>query len=369
MQQSVRARSNIRIAMTRINSLPNSQVLLWDARTSADGSTQHTAPVSQKPLASALRGETAPSSLWGRLTQRRTSSAGSLAPRQKVDANLFASLKRLEKHEQAVAELVPFAPNNVPSIVASMGESVLRYEMADRNFDPNGQYTIAQAEQVAVSGSGVCSHTNNVLFRSLAAAEAERAQEQQRLRSSNTAAAFPFRPTPVLLAINQMPQTFVFFGDPRESDRIATGDSWQGLPIVKSWDNTAYKDVPYSIKAQAFGAAGASVGVSLERFTELAAERPRREDVDAHATATSQPVIGSALLAAILKSYTEKQARLADFVTSAADPARAYEGPDGEVFTPSIDLRAYQRQRSAQQQPAGDAFRTLVGPNDFLPPR
>ena len=268
-----------------------------------------------------------------------------------MPAHAFAALGRVDRYQRDAAEAVPQAPNSVPSLVASYGESAVRYEMGGANFAEDGQYSKASAEATVRSGSGVCTHVNGLLFRRAVAEEAALAAQAQQARARGDWSRTPSRPLPVTLAINAMPQVFVVFGDPREDAHAIGGDAWNALPVVKSWRNTGYRDLPYSVRAQAVAGASGVAGLDEAELHALLAQRPTSLEVDAHLRAHGRPHVGPRLLAEIAASYERGRAVLCDLELTTIAPTLVYEGPDGDEFHPVVDAAAYQRHRLALQSP------------------
>jgi hypothetical protein len=346
--------------MPPVKSLPSSTVLEWHDRTSILGGTRHVTPACAKPLAGALGAETAPQGVLRSLGSKLGVGPKSVPPRRPLDATFFDALKRLDGYQRDVSEIVPFAPNNVPSIVGSLGESVARYEMAGGNFDEDGQYTKQTSRNVAVSGSGVCTHANTLLYDVVVGAEQRLAEQAQQARRRGDSTAPPFRPLPVTLIVNTLPQVLMLVGDPRESDKLLAGDSWAALVLAKDFRNATYASLPYSVRSQSVaGASSGGRGISAEELAELSAQRPARATVDDYLAAHHRPIIGDALLRDIARSYEADRAQLCHLVLTASDPALVYENPEGEVFQPGIDSAAYQRHRHALQHPAYGEFLDL----------
>ena len=156
-----------------------------------------------------------------------------------------------------------------------------------------------------------------------------------------------------------MPQVFVIFGDPRANNDALTGDAWNAVPVVKSWANTEYRDLPYSVRGQAVAGTSGTQGITEAELHALVAQRPTRDDIDAQLRARGRPIIGPALLAEIARSYAGDGAVLCDLELTTRNPALVYAAPDGSEFHPTVDLAAYQRHRHALEDPAFDAMMAL----------
>jgi hypothetical protein len=350
--------------MKPLQSLPPSPSLEWSRSDHADGNAPWTAPVTQRPLAQALRGEASgppPSLLQSLRTLGRSSGSQSMAPRGKLGEHGIAVAKRTEPIQQQVSQLIPQAPNLATSIVASAGESSARYQMSGGNFDPGGQYTRTVAEHSVVTGSAVCQQVNNALFRAIVAAEAHLAEEAQEARRHPGAGRPAARPVPVSFVLDHQPHGYVLMGDlrdPRQADDILVLDSWETLPIVKSWTNTQAKG-DYTVRYQFVAGTSAIAGVPLDELQALSARRPSRSAVDAHLQAQGRPPVGPALLKATLAQYQETGTMVFHGMNGAIDPTLVYEAPDGSTFTPTVTFDAYQRLRTALAHPLYPAFMQL----------
>jgi hypothetical protein len=348
----------------KINPLPNSQTLLWSARDNADGSVRHTTPVLQPRVAGALKSKQRPTGVLESLPQLIGKNLmQSMAKRQKLSEEVFTNMKRLEDVQQQVLRFIPNAPNVVSNVVSSEGEAVVRYEMAGGNFaEEGGQYGRETTTNGVVSGSAVCTQGNNAVFRALVAMEQERAAESSlnRMRARAQGIA-PHKPTPITLAVNQMPHVFVLWGDPRESDEVLTGNIWGATPVVASWTNTAFSAMDYVIRGQYLASASvdASLGVSLAEMAELAGQRPSITVVNDYLRENGRPPVGPGLLKDVLEQYKAGHARLTDVWTMANDPGLIYESPSGETFLPSIDSNSFQRHRAALENPMYEEFRKM----------
>ena len=336
--------------MPTIKPLPSSVVLDWHDKPSLLGGVRHVAYTNAPALAGAFGA--APERQGASLTQflKPRQGAKTLPPRN-LDATRFAALKRIDGPQRDVAEVVAHAPNNVSSIAGSLGESVARYEMAQGNFDEDGQYTKQTGCNAAISGSGVCTQTNTLLYDVLVGAEQHEAELAQQARSRGDSSRPPFKPLPVALVVNGLPHVYVQVGDEREPGKLLNADAFGALVVAKDMANTTYGELPSSVRSRSVAGAGnGGRGMTSAQLSALVAQRPSRSAVDDYLVASDRPAIGRHLLQDIVKDYDARNARLDHFVLTAREPALGYVGPEGE-FQPGIDSAAYQRQRHAEQLP------------------
>ncbi|MCQ8240133.1 hypothetical protein [Rhizosaccharibacter radicis] len=259
-------------------------------------------------------------------------------------------MKRTEPTQQRVSELVPFRPNNTSSLVASDGEAVSRF-FASRTtpeFLQAAQYGTTRADETARSGAGVCSDVNNVLFRSVVAQEARRPARPMADRAAG--ASTSIKRLPVSYNLNRDPHAFVMIGDPRDPRQVAdtvVADSWEDLPIVKNWNNTSYNQLPYTVRMQWAPGSSAFQDRPLSSFSALAEQRPsqvRDEEEGEAVPSLSQIAQGNSRLP------------LFNVVSTTRTLRAAYEEDGaGERFTPSINLRDYQKVRAAVAHPLYDS--------------
>ncbi len=339
-----------------LTQLPPSSMLDWEAQTSSDGATSRTTLVTQRPLEAALSNDV-PSRATGVLAGLRSfarSNVSSRVPQTQVSDQTFKRMRRIESLQQRVSEFVPHKPNNVPSIVASDGEAFYRNEMRAISSSPAPQHSAQAARETVRWGTGVCNQTNNVLFRAIAAEETAHARATMRDR----AAARDYRPReqyPIMFCLNDDPHGFVLHGDPRDQRQAANvlvGDSWEALPVVKTWSNTEYRNRPYTVKLQTTAGASGMQTLSLSELAEIAQERVPSAEVEAYLAAQGRPPIGPALLANVYKTTRDYNIKLFSEVTSADRPDMTYRNTaTNDVFTPSIAFRDYQNYRLALSKP------------------
>ncbi|MCR4468304.1 hypothetical protein [Burkholderia sp. SCN-KJ] len=343
----------------RLTSLPNSQTLDWSVGASPDGTPSRTARVSQPRLQEALSGQpaAAPGILGGlQAIARRVVPAAQ--PKQEISQPALDRMKRLESIQHRVSELVPYRPNNVPSIVASDGEAFHRHEMRLTSGNRPAQYSAESARETVRWGTGVCTDVNNALFRVLAADNTSQARAAMRERAAGRSTRWMER-YPVIFATNDDPHGFVLVGDPRDprqASDVLVGDIWEALPIVKSWANTEYRTRPYQVKMQAVAGASAFQDLPLEALSDLARQRVASDEVDAHLRGQNRPIVGPALLRNVYDICRQHGISLFDCVTTAEKPSTHYQSAStGEVFTPSVALHDYQDYRAALSKPAAYA--------------
>jgi hypothetical protein len=339
-----------------ITNLPHSGTLDWNTHSASDGAELHTTLVSQRPLQGALTNEVrskATGVLAGLRTLARSSFASS-RPCTQISDQAFERMKRFESLQQRVCELVPYKPNNVPSIVASDGEAFYRNEMRVTSGSRAPQYSAQAARETVRWGTGVCSEINNVLFRAMAAEETVHARATMRNRAAGRDFGISER-YPVMFAQNDIPHGFVLFGDPRDqrqAPNVLVSDSWEALPVVKTWSNTAYKTRPYTVKLQTTAGASGIENLPLSDLAGIARQSLPSAEVEAHLAAHERPPIGPALLANVYEICNRYGINLFDEVTSANRADMTYQNAStNEIFTPSIAFRDYQNYRMALSKP------------------
>ena len=330
--------------------LPNSQQLARSTVTTSDGHELTRFPVDQDRLHVLQSVGVFPErkNFWDRITGRNSIPK----PEVRVVAEAaFAAMQRIEPVQQRVAELCPFRPNNLTSLLASDGEAAVRYKEAwtNANYWTFSQYGAPQADMTARSGAGVCSDVNNVLFRAIAEQETRPVVHTMRDRAAGVT-TMPSR-LPVTFALNQGPHAFVMLGDlldPRQANDVVLADSWEALSIVKTWQNTNYAALPYTTRMQATSGSSFYQDRSLSDFSTLAGQR----------TAPTREATESRPLAALLEPSS--QHTVYNVLSTAQNPRVIYENAfSGERFSPSIGINDYQQVRAAVAHPLfrqGDAI-------------
>jgi hypothetical protein len=353
-----------------ITHIPNSSTLDWDAHAGSDGAELRTTLISQRHLQVALTNEvrSKTTGVLGGLQTLARSSFPSSRPRAQISDQAFERMKRLESLQQRVSELVPYKPNNVPSIVASDGEAFYRNEMRVTSGSRAPQHSAQAARETVRWGTGVCSEINNVLFRALAADETVHAEATMRNRAAGQDYGISER-YPVMFAQNSDPHGFVLFGNPRDQTQapnVLVGDSWEGLPVVKTWSNTEYKTRSYSVKLQTTAGASGIENLPLSDLANIAMQRLPSAEVEAHLAAHERPPIGPALLANVYDICNRYGINLFDEATSADRLDITYQNTStNEIFTPSIAFRDYQNYRMALSKPQQyQMLRTYVKNSD-----
>ena len=273
-----------------VTNLPPSGTLDWDTQTGSDGSALHTTLVSQRLLQLALAND-APTRATGVLAGLQSfarSGVRSKRPQTSISDQTFKRMKRLEPIQQRVSELVPFKPNNVPSIVASAGEAFCRHEMRISSGRAAPQHSAPAARETVRWGTGVCNETNNVLFRALAAEETAHGRATMRDRAVGGLDYGIHEQYPIMFCQNSDPHGFVLYGDPRDrrqAPNVLVGDSWEALPVVKTWSNTAYNTRPYTVKLQTTAGASAVQTLPLSELADIAMQRVPSSEVEAYLAA------------------------------------------------------------------------------------
>lgn len=344
-----------------ITRLPHSQDLTWNTVPAAANGTVHNTAVTQRPLADALSGAPRATGVLGGLKRfsRRQ-------PVQTVGAAAFDKLKEFEATQQRITQLLPLRANNLHSIVATDGEAFARFEARepDAYGMPPPQYSIQSARATVTSGTGVCVETNNVLYRALLEAEKTRPRPTlaDRARGMNS---LPPAPRPLTFAHNHLPHGFVMWGDPRDpaqASEVVVGDSWETLPIVKTWSNASFHEMPYFEKFTATGSHSPIAGLGMDEIAQLSANATPLDRIARFLETRNRPAIGPELLREVLTIAQSGGTTLSDEVTFAITPDLVYRHAEtGERFVPSIASHDYQDLRNALSKPKElAAFRSVA---------
>jgi len=347
-----------------ILTLPHSQTVDWDTSVAPDGKELHSAAVTQRPLADALSGKPQASGPLGALQAIARTVAPAGNPSIRISDQAFKKMRQLEPIQQRVSKLVEQRANNVFSIVASGGESFVRYEMRKSSLPPAPQYSMQAVRDTLSSGAGVCTDTNHALFRAVVAEEGRQLKASMRDRAAGKSSRLRDL-RPVSFALNGNPHGFVLWGDLRDRKQasdVLVGDSWEVVPIVKTWSNTQYKGQPHTVKMQAVAGSSSIEGLSLQQMAEIAAGQEKGAEVDAYLAAHDRPRVGGALLENIHGICARYNAQLSETTSYAERRNMVYRNQsDGEVFIPTIASHDYQHYRMATSDPVKlQMFRDLV---------
>lgn len=348
--------------------LPHSQALDWDSAVAPDGQTLHTASVAQRPLRDALNPKADASGPLGALGALARTVVPAAQPTIRVSDAAFKKLQQWQPIQQRVSKLIAHTPNNVFSIVASGGESFVRYEMRKSAGEAPPQYSIGAVRETISHGVGVCTDTNHALFTIIVAEENQRITASIAERAAGASSRLR-ELRPVSFAINSSPHGFVLWGDPRDprhAPDVVVGDSWDALPVVKTWSNTAYADRPYTVKRQTVAGSSSAHGLSLREAAQIAAGPEKSAEVDAWLAAHQRPRIGDALLKQVYDICKEHNIRLSEATSFAQRwDVRYRNESNGDVFVPTIASHDYHRYRAATSNPAKiRMFRELTGAAD-----
>jgi hypothetical protein len=353
-----------------ITTMPHSQEINWNTSIAPDGQRMHTAPVTQRPLQDALNGNPPIAGLLGGLQSLARNVVSADQRRIQVSDHAVEKMKQLEPLQQRVSQLVPHRSNNIFSNVASYGESFVRHEMRQKSEVRPPQYSAQAARETLRSGTGVCTDTNNVLFRAAIAEEDSQLRASMRDRSAGKNSSVR-EPRPMSFVLNGDPHGFVVWGDlrdPRQAPDVLVSDSWETIPIIKTWSNTQYKAQPYTVKMQTVAGSDSIEGISVHEMAQIAAGSPQKTfEVDAYLDADGRPSVGPALIENVYDTCKRYGIPLHETVSSAERLDLTYQNAStGEVFTPSIASHDFQRYRMATSNLATlQKFRELVNePND-----
>lgn len=347
-----------------ILTLPHSQSVDWDTSVAPDGHELQGASVAQRPMRDALNGTPQASGPLGALQAMVRTVAPAGPPSTKISDQAYKKMRQLEPIQQRISKLVEHRPNSVFGIVASGGESFVRYEMRKTSLPPAPQYSMQAVRDTVSSGAGVCTDTNHALFRAVVAEENRQLSASMRDRAAGTSSrARDLRP--VSFALNGNPHGFVTWGDlrdPRQAPDVLVGDSWEAVPIVKTWSNTQYKNQPYTVKMQTVAGSSAISGFSLQDMAKIAAGPEKSVEVDAYLVARNRPPVGDALLENVYDISKRFGAQLSETQSYAERRDMVYQNKsEGDVFIPTIASHDYHRYRLANSNPGKvQMFRDLI---------
>lgn len=328
--------------------LPPNQLLNWDAAITGDGRAFHTTSVAQPRLQDPLNGKPLATGALADLQAMVRRIAPGTRPRVDIGDAAFKKLQQIEPVQQQVSQLIPHRANSIFSIVATGGESFVRFEMR-RNSAPPAQYSMQAVRDTLQSGSGVCTETNHALFMALAAHEKQLFSASMRERSLGRPSSRDVRP--LSFAQNHNPHGFVLWGDlrdPRQAPDVLVADSWEPLPIVKTWANTEFKNRPFTVKKQMVAGTPSFDGMSLQEMASIAAGPQKSAEVDAWLAQQGRPRVGPDLLKSVYEICARNNLSLTDTTNLAQRPDLSYRNAStGEVFSPSIALHDYGQYRMA----------------------
>lgn len=347
-----------------ILTLPHSQTVDWDTSAAPDGQTLRSASVAQRPVRDALSGTPQATGPLGALQAMVRTVAPPSPPSTKISDPAYTKMRQLQPIQQRVSKLIEHRSNNVFSLVASGGESFVRYEMRKTSEPPAPQYSLQAVRDTVSSGSGVCSDTNHALFRAIVAEEKRQTTASFRDRAAGKSSRLSDL-RPVSFALNGNPHGFVLWGDlrdPRQAPDALVADSWEAVPIVKTWSNTQYKNRPYTVKMAAVGGTSSIEGFSLQQMAQISPGPAKSAEVDAYLAAHNRPPVGAALLDDVYGICVRYNLPLSETTSYAERRDMVYRNQsNGEVFIPTIASHDYHRYRMATSNPGKlQAFRELI---------